>query len=132
MPPLFTQTNGNRSNAIQTYTRLDQRLILIAWLNRLFGYESNKDQLDDCKHVAAGYDALGHSDLYQYPRTRGSDCRPYSVFLIDSHQSGETPRQPGILVEQQRLCIATPLTPVSPVGASPDTPLHCCQPETGD
>ena len=29
------------TNGIQQYTKLEHRLVLLAWLNRLFGYESS-------------------------------------------------------------------------------------------
>ena len=38
-------------------TRLDQYLVLLAWLNRQFGYEQNRDLLADMRESAEGFDA---------------------------------------------------------------------------
>jgi len=57
---------------IQQYAKLEHRLVLLAWLNSLFGYERNKDLLEDCKEVAEGYASDGHSHLYHHLLGRGS------------------------------------------------------------
>lgn len=62
-------------NSIQQYIRLEHRLILLAWLNSLFGYKSNKDLLDDCKHVAEGYASNGRSYLYHHLLARGGKVK---------------------------------------------------------
>ena len=54
------------------YVKLENRLILLAWLNSLFGYESNKELLSDTKDVAEGFDASGRSYLYYHLISRGS------------------------------------------------------------
>jgi hypothetical protein len=51
---------------------LEHRLVLLAWLNSLFGYESNKALLEDCKEVAEGYASDGYSHLYHHLLARGS------------------------------------------------------------
>ncbi len=33
------------SNGIQQYVKLENRLVLLAWLNSLFGYERNRELL---------------------------------------------------------------------------------------
>lgn len=63
------------AGGIQQYTKLEHRLVLLAWLNSLFGYESNKAMLEDCKEVAEGYAADGHSHLYHHLLARGSKVR---------------------------------------------------------
>ena len=65
---------GSRSS-IQQYTKLEHRLILLAWLNSLFGYESNKDLLEDCKDVDEGYASDGYSHLYHHLLARGSKVK---------------------------------------------------------
>ncbi len=75
MPRPSVQTNGNRSNAVHTYSKLEHRLVLLAWLNSLFGYESNKDLLEDCKDVAEGYASDGRSHLYHHLLARGSKVK---------------------------------------------------------
>ena len=52
-------------NGKAEYVKLEQRLVLLAWLNGLFGYESNRDLLADMKEAAEGFDALGRSYVYR-------------------------------------------------------------------
>ncbi|MBT9258572.1 MAG: DEAD/DEAH box helicase family protein [Clostridiales bacterium] len=59
------------ADGIQQYTRLEHRLVLLAWLNSLLGYESNKELLSDCKDVAEGFASDGHSYLYHHLLARG-------------------------------------------------------------
>jgi len=63
------------SSGIQQYTKLEHRLVLLAWLNDLFGYESNKELLQDCKEVAEGFASDGHSHLYHHLLSRGRKVR---------------------------------------------------------
>ncbi|MCD6553013.1 MAG: DEAD/DEAH box helicase family protein, partial [Anaerolineae bacterium] len=60
------------ANGIQQYIKLEHRLVLLAWLNHLFGYESNKALLEDCKEVDEGFASDGHSHLYYHLLARGS------------------------------------------------------------
>lgn len=59
-------------DGIQQYVKLENRLVLLAWLNSLFGYESNRAMLEDCKQVAEGFGADGRSSLYHHLIARGS------------------------------------------------------------
>ncbi|NIA12262.1 MAG: DEAD/DEAH box helicase family protein [Nitrospiraceae bacterium] len=59
-------------NGIQRYTKLEHRLVLLAWLNNLFGYENNKALLEDCKDVAEGFASDGYSHIYHHLLARGS------------------------------------------------------------
>jgi hypothetical protein len=63
------------ANGTEQYTRLENRLILLAYLNRLFGYETNKDLLSDTRNVAEGFDAEGRSYLYYHLIARGSKVK---------------------------------------------------------
>lgn len=36
------------------YVKLEQRLVLLAWLNGLFGYESSRDLLADMQEAGTG------------------------------------------------------------------------------
>ncbi|MER3474413.1 MAG: restriction endonuclease subunit R [Armatimonadota bacterium] len=63
------------AGAIQQYTQLEHRLVLLAWLNSLFGYESNKALLQDCREVAEGFASDGHSHLYHHLVARGSKVK---------------------------------------------------------
>lgn len=60
------------ANGIQQYTKLENRLALLSWLNNLFGYASNKELLNDCKNVADGYTDDGFSRMYHHLLSRGS------------------------------------------------------------
>jgi len=63
------------TGGIQQYTKLEHHLVLLAWLNSLFGYESNKVLLEDCKEVDEGFASDGHSHLYHHLLARGSKVR---------------------------------------------------------
>ena len=52
------------SNGTQQYIKLENRLVLLAWLNSLLGYPRNRDLLEDTKTVAEGFGADGRSFLY--------------------------------------------------------------------
>jgi len=65
-------SSQKNQSGIHHYTKLEHRLVLLAWLNHLFGYESNKDLLGDCKEVAEGFAPDGHSHLYHHLLARGS------------------------------------------------------------
>ena len=43
------------------YVKLEKRLVLLAWLNSLFGYRSNRDLLADTKQAQEGFDPFGQS-----------------------------------------------------------------------
>ena len=53
------------------HTSLDQYLILLAWLNRQFGYEQNRDLLVDMQKTDEGFDADGRSFIYHRLISRG-------------------------------------------------------------
>ena len=53
------------------YVKLEQRLVLLAWLNSLFGYEKNRDLLADMREAAEGFDASGRSYVYHRLEARG-------------------------------------------------------------
>lgn len=52
-------------------SNLEQRLILLSWLNDQFGYEQNRDLLADLKDSAEGFDAEGRSYIYHSLVARG-------------------------------------------------------------
>ena len=62
-------------DGLQQYVKLENRLVLLAWLNSLFGYESNRKMLEDCKGVAEGFGADEHSFLYHHLIARGSQIK---------------------------------------------------------
>ncbi|MBI4446878.1 MAG: DEAD/DEAH box helicase family protein [Acidobacteria bacterium] len=57
------------------YRKLEQRLVLLAWLNSLFGYESNRDLLTDMKDVAEGFDSSGRSYIFHQIEALGDRVR---------------------------------------------------------
>jgi hypothetical protein len=63
------------ANGIQQYVKLENRLVLLAWLNSLMGYPSNRALLEDTKTVAEGFGADGHSFLYHHLIARGSQVK---------------------------------------------------------
>ncbi|MCY2927492.1 MAG: restriction endonuclease subunit R, partial [Planctomycetota bacterium] len=62
-------------NGTSQYTKLENRLVLLAWLNSLLGYASNRDLLDDMKKADEGFDAAGHSHIYHRLLSRGSQLK---------------------------------------------------------
>ena len=58
--PRRKRSTGRETGAA-THAQLEKRLVLLAWLNLRFGYETNQDLLADVKHVAEGFNADGRS-----------------------------------------------------------------------
>ena len=63
-------TNGKQENL-----KLEQRLLLLAYLNDLFGYASNRELLKDLKESGEGFDASGQSYLYSRLLGRGQSVK---------------------------------------------------------
>lgn len=57
------------------YVKLERRLVLLAWLNDLLGYTSNRDMLADLKEAAEGFDATGHGYVYHRLLARGEKVK---------------------------------------------------------
>ncbi|PKN27536.1 MAG: restriction endonuclease subunit R [Deltaproteobacteria bacterium HGW-Deltaproteobacteria-21] len=53
-------------NGKPEYVKLEQRMVLLAWLNGHLGYESNRELLSDMKETSEGFDASGHSYIYHH------------------------------------------------------------------
>lgn len=62
-------------NGTSEYVKLEQRLVLLAWLNEHFGYENNRDLLADMKEASEGFDASGRSYVYHRLEARGDKVR---------------------------------------------------------
>ena len=62
-------------NGSQHYVKLEDRLVLLAWLNDLFGYARNRDLLADVKEAAEGFDASGRSFIYYRLMARGDKVK---------------------------------------------------------
>ncbi|HHH41575.1 MAG TPA: restriction endonuclease subunit R, partial [Chloroflexi bacterium] len=72
MPKQPRRSSPTHPKGIQHYTKLEHRLVLLAWLNSLFGYKSNRALLEDCKDVDEGFASDGYSYLYHHLLARGS------------------------------------------------------------
>ena len=53
------------------YVKLENRLVLLAWLNSLLGYESNRALLTDTKNTEEGFIAAGRGFIYHHIIGRG-------------------------------------------------------------
>ena len=60
---------------IHQYVKLEQRLVLLAWLNDHFGYERNRDLLMEMKEAGEGFDASGRSYVYHRLESRGDKVK---------------------------------------------------------
>jgi len=60
---------------MQQYVKLENRLVLLAWLNSLLGYESNRALLEDTQRTEEGFGADGRSYLYHHLIARGSQVK---------------------------------------------------------
>ena len=50
--------------AANDYAKLEQRLVLLSWLNERLGYNNNRELLADIKQADEGFNADGHSHIY--------------------------------------------------------------------
>jgi hypothetical protein len=71
LQPAATSNEGGISSARAEFVKLEKRLVLVAWLNELFGYRDNRELLRDTKSVAEGFDPEGRSHLYHHLIGRG-------------------------------------------------------------
>ena len=65
----------NRRMPPTQYLKLEQQLVLLAWLNSRFGYKNNQELLRDLKEADEGYDATGRSHVCQRLVSRGKKVR---------------------------------------------------------
>ena len=79
-----SQTNSPSAaspSGLQQYVKLEDRLVLLAWINSLLGYKRNKDLLADTKGADEGFDASGRSYLHHHLIGRGSQVKITSADL---------------------------------------------------
>lgn len=69
------QSASVNSEGLQQYLKLENRLTILAWLNKLLGYGNNREMLADTKNVGEGFDASGCSFLYHHLLGRGSQVK---------------------------------------------------------
>lgn len=72
---------SSNSSSTQQYSQLENQLILLAKLNSLLGYKSNRAMLEDCKFLAEGFDQDGRSFIYHHLIARGNQVEVSSVKL---------------------------------------------------
>ena len=63
------------SNTLNESARLENRLVLLAWINSLFGYKDNKELLSDTKNVEEGFDSYGRSYMFHHFAGRGDKVK---------------------------------------------------------
>jgi type III restriction/modification enzyme restriction subunit len=63
------------SNNLNESARLENRLVLLAWTNSLFGYKDNKELLSDTKNVEEGFDSYGRSYMFHHFAGRGEKVK---------------------------------------------------------
>ena len=68
-------TTTSNTGGLARYVRLENRLVLLAWLNSLLGYKYNKELLDDTRSADEGFDAAGRSFLFHHLKSRGSKVK---------------------------------------------------------
>jgi hypothetical protein len=75
--PRAKRQNASNKNAggLAQYVKLENRLILLAWLNDQLGYAHNRDLLADMKQADEGFDSSGRSHLYHRLISRGSQVK---------------------------------------------------------
>jgi len=68
------QDAGGAPGAAQC-VKLENRLVLLAWLNCLFGYKHSRELLKDMKEAGEGFDAAGRSHVYHRLLARGNKVK---------------------------------------------------------
>ena len=74
MPRRRLRRNDHASGTAQ-HVVLDRRLVLLAWLNDLLGYRSNRELLGDLKDAAEGFDATGRGHLWHHLAARDDQVK---------------------------------------------------------
>ena len=64
-----------RNSQQSQYIKLEQRLILLAWLNDQFGYKNNQELLQDIRNSDEGFDAEGRTHIFRRLMSRGNKVR---------------------------------------------------------
>ena len=69
-----------------SYVQLEKRLVLVAWLNEQFGFQTNETALLDAKEAAEGFNANGRSHLSVRLETRnGVQVQPAALAGYDNN-----------------------------------------------
>src|SRR4030042_1659158 len=97
------KSSGNASSTVgpAQYVKLEQRLVLLAWMNCHVGYEHTPHLLGDVKEAAEGFDASGRSYVYHRLEARGDKVKIPLADLaryddnIREHLRAMNARRPG-------------------------------------
>ena len=81
------------------YIKLEKRLVLLAWLNDLFGYKTNQELLSDMKEADEGFDPYGRSFIYHRLVGRGDKL---NISLSDLDRYDENIRHHLATINQRR------------------------------
>ena len=112
------QAQATAQNSIQQYVKLEERLVLLAWLNDLFGYQHNRDLLTDVKEADEGFDASGRSFVYHHLLARGDKVKIAPAELaryddnIRAHVLAMNARRPEPITLRYFQCLAALYTEV--------------------
>ena len=73
-----------RLSTANDYAKLEQRLVLLSWLNERLGYNNNRELLADIKQADEGFNADGHSHIYTRLTSRAGRLKEVSqADLVD-------------------------------------------------
>lgn len=64
-----------RNSTIKEYVKLENRLVLLAWINSLLGYKRNRELLEDLKGTEEGFDPQGRSYIFHRLESRGEQVK---------------------------------------------------------
>jgi len=81
------------------YIKLENRLVLLAWLNNMFGFSSNKELLNDMKQAGEGFDPDGHSFIYLRLISRGDKL---GISVLDLERYDDNIRKHLATINQNR------------------------------
>jgi len=81
------------------YIKLEKRLVLLAWLNELFGYKNNQELLSDMREADEGFDPYGRSFIYHRLVGRGDKL---NIPLGDLDRYDENIRHHLATINQRR------------------------------
>ena len=81
-----TRPRGRTAAKDLSYVQLEKRLVLVAWLNEQFGFNTNEAALMDAKEAAEGFNADGRSHLSVRLETRnGVHVQPAAMAGYDNN-----------------------------------------------
>ena len=76
-----------RLRAANDYAKLEQRLVLLSWLNEQLGYNNNRELLADIKQADEGFNADGHSHINIRLTSRATRLKEVSVDDLERYDN---------------------------------------------